>query len=158
MFHNQSVLLKNSRMSLRYRQSGAMLVVAVFVVLVMLLIGTVITNVLSSSSRATAWEVYGVRAFNAANSAAEIGMNRIFPPAGGGAGCANAFFQPAGSATPSVNFTSVAGFYGCSAVVSCQQFTVAETGYTHYRVESEASCIAGNFTTQRTVAIEARER
>ena len=142
-----------NRRSLPSRQRGVMLIIAIFIMTVLLLVGVVITEIVTNASRSASFEVFGIRAFQAANSGAEIGLNRIFPPEGGGTGCSNTMF----SQTPSVNFSGNDALNGCSVNVRCTSFDVAETGYRHYRVEATATCSAGDFETQRSVAVEARE-
>lgn len=131
------------------KQRGSMLVMAIFVLTVLSLLGMAMIQILSDGNRSIVYEVYGARAFNAANSGAERALGLLFPPGGGNGSC------PA--PTP-FSLASQVAFHGCTIKVKCQTFDITETGFRHYRLESAASCDAGPFTTQRTVAVEARER
>lgn len=138
------------------KQRGSMMVTAIFIMTVMLMLGFALNEVLSSSSRALSYEVAGSRAFHAANSGVEAGLHYLFPPTAVGTGCANGFF----TSNPSlpVALGAQTAFSGCQVVVSCQSFNVAETGFTHYRLTSSATCQQGSITAERSVAVEARER
>lgn len=129
-------------------QRGSMLLIAVFIITVMSLLGLAIVQMLSDTSRSVVYEVYGARAFNAANSGAQRTLQKLFPVSGAGS-CL---------ATDSLDLSTQIAFSGCSVTMTCQSFTVTESGYTHYRVESLADCTGGEFTTQRKIAVEARSR
>ena len=131
------------------RQQGSMLVMAIFVLTVLSLLGLAITQILSDSSRSIVYEVYGARAFNAANSGAERALGELFPPGGTG-NCT--------SVTTSFSLAPQTAFHGCAIEVTCNEFNVSETGYTHYRIDSTATCDGGQFDTVRAVAVEARQR
>ncbi|NRA54584.1 MAG: hypothetical protein HRU23_10600 [Gammaproteobacteria bacterium] len=135
------------------KQRGSMLVMALFVIVVMAMLGLAVVQLLNDSSKSTVYEVYGARAFNAANSGADRALADIFgPQVTGAVGCDNV------SSSYSLPKTVIAGFSGCDLAIKCREFDVTETGFTHYRIESTATCQAADFITQRTVAIEARQR
>ncbi|MFT4925607.1 MAG: MSHA biogenesis protein MshP [Phenylobacterium sp.] len=145
----------------RAKQRGSMLVIAVFILTVMMLIATTMMDVLSDSANAVAYEVYGTRALSAANSGAELAMQQIFPYDGA---AIPVVCPVAANYDATVEFalnlsgSNHTGFTDCTVAVQCLQFEVAETGYTHYRIESTATCGSGDFSTVRTVALEARQR
>lgn len=131
------------------KQQGSMLVIALFVIIVLAFLGLAIVQISSDSSRSMVYEVYGARAFNAANSGVERALNEVLGPG----------VTPSCSlATTSYSMPEITGFSGCSIVLNCDEFSVAETGYTHFRIASEASCSAGEFTVQREVAVDARHK
>jgi len=129
------------------KQQGSMLVIALFVIIVLAFLAYAMIQITDNSSRGNVYEVYGSRALNAANSGAERALNEILGPTGGES-CASA----------SSNYSLGTGdvFNGCNVIISCNEFLVTETGFTHFRIESTASCSAGDFDTQRSVAVEAR--
>jgi len=133
-----------------------MLVMALFVIVVLALLGLAVVQVLSDSNKSTVYEVYGARAFNAANSGADHALADIFGPSV--VGPAPGRCTTVNSNTYTLPKAVITGFSGCDLVVECEEFTVSETGFTHYRIESTATCQASEFETQRTVAIEARQR
>ena len=128
-------------------QQGSMLVTALFVIIVLGMLGLAIFKIQSNSSRSIGYEVYGARAFNAANSGAERALAQIFPL--NGTGSCSAF---------SFDLNEQVAFHGCRVEVECKPFSISETGFTHFRITSTATCETGDFTTQRKVAVEARSR
>ena len=131
-----------------------MLVIALFVIIVLAFLAYAIIGITNNSAKGNVYEVYGARALNAANSGIERALNEIFLPTGGvtSVQACNAF--------PKTYNLSLVGveFSGCNNItVNCGSFLVAQTGFTHFQLDSNASCIAGEFTTQRSVAVEARD-
>ncbi|WP_435275064.1 type II secretory pathway protein [Psychrobium sp. nBUS_13] len=130
-------------------QQGSMLVIALFVIIVLAFLAYAMIQITDNSSRGNVYEVYGDRALNAANSGAERALNEILMPSVAGTeSCAlvsSGYLLGAGDV-----------FNGCNIIISCNEFLVTETGYTHFRIESTASCSAGDFYTQRSVVVEAR--
>jgi len=144
------------RISPHIKQRGSMLVMALFVIVVLSLLGLAVVQVLSDSNKSTVYEVYGARAFNAANSGADHALADIFGPSVSGPTLGRC--AAVNSKTYTLPKTAISGFSGCELVIECSEFTVNETGFTHYRVQSEARCNAGDFKTVRMVAVEARIR
>jgi MSHA biogenesis protein MshP len=158
MFHNQS----NKRRELRSRkkQRGSMLVMAIFILTVMIFLAVSLQDIYTNASKSIAYEVYGTRALSAANSAAEQALQKVFFLQAQPALTWVVDSPSAGVDTSnlSVDLSGTTAFHGCTVAVVVTRFEVSETGYTHYRVDSTATCIAGDFTTVRTIAIEGRER
>jgi len=127
-------------------QQGSMLVIALFVIIVLAFLAYATIQITDNSSRGNVYEVYGTRALNAANSGVERALNEILGPSGGE------------SCPVSFDYDLPSGdiFSGCELIMTCNEFLVTETGFTHFRIESTASCSAGDFDTQRSVAVEAR--
>lgn len=126
-----------------------MLVIALFVIIVLAFLAYAMIRITDNSNTANVYEVYGARALNAANSGAERALNQIFGP-GSGNSCSGV--------TTGYGLGSGAEFAGCTINVVCNEFTVSQTGFTHFQVDSTASCTAGEFETQRSVVVEARNR
>ncbi len=136
------------------KQRGSMLVIALFVIIVLAFLAYAMIRITNISADANVYEVYGARALNAANSGVERALNEIFMPTGGVSSV------QACSAFPKTYDLSTVGveFSGCNNItVNCGSFLVTQTGFTHFQLESTASCVAGEFTTQRSVAVEARD-
>lgn len=126
-----------------------MLVIALFVIIVLAFLAYAMIGITNNSAKANVYEVYGARALNAANSGIERTLNSIFGPGNVSNSCPtpalnNAFFGPSPE------------FSGCRITVTCNSFIVTQTGFTHFQLQSTANCSAGDFSTQRTVAVEAR--
>ncbi|MFD2167780.1 hypothetical protein ACFSJY_16120 [Thalassotalea euphylliae] len=141
------------------RQGGSILVLALFILVVMFLLGAALARLLSSGAEATAYEVLGTRAFQAANSGAQLKLLDVFPldtatPQNCSAGDAT---TPTDSATNNYSFVNVDGLNNCSATVSCNMQEV--DGVYYYQLTSTGQCVidsAEGVTTSRTIELEAR--
>ena len=80
-------------------QRGSMLVIALFVIIVMALLGLTLSRLLSSSSDAIIHEVYGQRALNAARAGVEEQIALAFP-INGSASCSV-------TSGPTIDFSSI---------------------------------------------------
>lgn len=144
----------------RKAQRGSMLVIAIFILTVIMLFGAAMQSIYSTAGQSIAYEVYGIRALNAANSGAERAMQWIFYPVavdGGPLACSTTDIA-GGPELTLLTLENQSAFHGCTVAVQCFtfDFTIGTSKTTHHRVESTATCIAGDFTTVRTVAIEGR--
>jgi len=130
---------------------------------VLTLLGGALMKVLSTSSEAIAQEVLGTRAYNAANSAMQAELQKLFPlnlPVGGNGQCnanANYDFSATGA--------DVTGLYHCSATTQCELYaTHPIDGTSFYRLTSTGECGSSNLESQstgivvssRTIQVEAR--
>lgn len=149
MFHKRPLI------SSVKRQRGSMLVIAIFIMVVMLLVGLGMVNILATSGQSVAYEVSGTRAYAAANSGVQIKLSEIFPLATGGNSGAALRCNDASLSNPS-NYNIVSNHSGksCPVTVTCQDFQ--HDGVTYYEISSQATCSIGNDVTSRTVVIEAR--
>ncbi|GAB2909775.1 type II secretory pathway component [Rheinheimera gaetbuli] len=128
-------------------QRGSALVIAVFIIVLMLALVLSLSRLLISGSESVVYEVQGTRTLFAAQSGLELALPQLFPLAGP-ADC--------GAVTNSINFSGAA-LQGCSTQISCNAYSDPTPGATPlYRLSSTASCVAGGFTTSRTVQIEVR--
>lgn len=138
----------------RLDQRGSALVVALFVIIVMSLLGTALVNMQSTSSEAIAQEVLGTRALAAARSGMQRQLSILFPIGARAAQCA-AFYEQ--------DFT-VEGLQNCSVEVTCEQYARNDDiGY--YRLTSTGTCGSGTVesdsastvVSSRTIQVEARD-
>jgi MSHA biogenesis protein MshP len=144
------------------KHSGSSLVMAIFIIIVLSLLGSALVQVLSTSSEAIAQEVLGTRALAAANSGLQGDLQKIFPLTGTGACPA---LTPPATATE-YDFSNITGLYTCKAVVTCDNYIPDLKGIAYYRVTSTGSCGAGALAadsfdksiviSSRTVQVEAR--
>ena len=122
--------------SRRANQHGSALMMALFIMIVLILLGTALVKVLSTSSEATAQEVIGTRAYMAANSAMQAELQKLFPLNAGVSQCnANATynFSSSGSNTD--------GLFHCRSTTSCSNYaTHPQTGEQFYRLTSTGKC------------------
>mgnify|MGYP000220793347 CR=1 FL=1 len=91
-------------------QRGSALMLALFVLTVLLLLGTALMRILSSSSETIVQEVLGTRALAAANSGMQAHLQLLFPHSGAVDTC---------PADNTYDFDGISGLNHCSATVSC---------------------------------------
>ncbi len=138
---------------------------ALFVIIVVLLLGSALVKVLSTSSETIAQEVIGTRALMAANSAMQAELQQLFPlstdtsiPAPLGVCNADNFYD-----LTNTSGADIPGLYHCSATTQCQLYHTHES-VNYYRLTSTGECgssaIAeesiGVVRSSRTVQLEAR--
>lgn len=154
MFHNKRPL--NSL----YHQRGAALAVAVFIIVVMSLIGMAMVRILGNSTSATVSEVLGARAQAAARNGAEILLVDLFP-----LNSANADDTLCPARTASLPTTvvvqanfSIDGLANCNTKVFCDQaeLTAPYSGI-HFRIIAQGSCSAGEMTYSKEIMLEASD-
>lgn len=135
MSHNQSSYnwLTFTKPANIKRQRGSSLAIAVFVIIVMSLLTTAITNTISSSSDQVVQEVLGTRALLAAESANEITLTQVFPIDDDANSCADADVVVGRR-----YFNNITGLENCLAVTSCSDNTIDSE--TYYLVESTGVC------------------
>ncbi len=164
MFHNRD---QNKKNRFRHRfvgQRGGALAVAIFIIVVMSILGVAMVRILGDLGRATVSDVYGTRAYAAARSGAELFLTDLFP-----------LDAPVDTSVCSVRDTSVPlnnpftpdltqafavpGLNGCSAEVACDYLDLgaidpAYTG-THFRIITRGICDAGDMEYSKEVILEA---
>ena len=142
------MLLKTVNSEIIRKQSGSALVIAVFVIVVMSLIGAALVRMLASSSEAVAYEVIGTRTFAAAQSGAQWQLALVFPLGSttNVAACDTVAAEP--------DISTVSGIKNCSFTVTC---SANEFNNEHYFViKSTGSCSVGGIITSRTIEVEAQ--
>mgnify|MGYP003384513898 FL=1 len=144
------------------RQTGSALMMSLFVMVILILLGSALMKVLSSSSEATAQEVIGTRAYMAANSAMQAELQKLFPLNNAAPQC---------NATPppydfSSSGSSIAGLYHCKATTTCINYaTHPTTGERFYRLTSTGKCASSALAadskeivvSSRKIQVEARD-
>lgn len=155
MFHRK-------RSASRRKQRGSMLLISIFILTVMIFLAVSLQDVFSAASRSLAYEVYGTRALSAANAGAELALQKIFYLQGQTPLVFSDVEPNPATASLNLDLSTTEAFAGCSVAVAVSRFTINDAthfyNYTHYRIESTATCIAGDFKTVRTVSVEGRER
>ncbi len=143
------------------KQKGSALLMTLFILIVLILLGSALMRVLSTSSEAIAQEVIGTRAYMAANSAMQAELQKLFPLNGAASQCnANATYDF------SVSGTSVDGLFHCHASTTCSNYaTHPTTGELFYRLDSTGKCASSALqsdskdvvVSSRTIQVEARD-
>ena len=132
------------------KQSGSALVVAIFIIIVISLLGAALVSILDSSQESVAYEVLGTRAFTAAQSGVQWQLGQIFP-----AGLASDAVNGCSGAAPPV-ISNIDGLENCVIFnpVACSEFTHDNVRY--FTVTSTGECTIDGEITSRTVEVEAR--
>jgi MSHA biogenesis protein MshP len=125
-------------------QQGSMLIIALFVIIVLALLGLTMTRLLSSTSETIIHEILGQRAINAARSGIECAVADEL-----GAGCDNSIFK---------DLSGVVGLENCSyRVAEATPKTVTDGGrtFTYLTFTGTGQCTAGKINVTRIVYVDA---
>lgn len=134
------------------KQHGLSLVIAIFILVILSLLGAAMINILSAGTESVAREVLSTRALFAAESGAQRKLNEIFDPGGA--------VQPDLCANVSDTYTQVDldGIQGCSTlevVVDCARAFVNDINY--FTITSEASCGPADSPAVRRIQVQASD-
>ena len=141
--------LSNAQQS-KTRQRGSALVIAIFIIIVMSLLGAALVRMLSASSEAIVYEVYGTRAFLAAQTGLQFGLQQAFPLSAAAASCATV------NAATIPTLSNTQGLLNCQIkTLSCSEKTVNTIRY--YKISSIGECDDGGIKTTRSLEVDARE-
>ena len=131
------------------QQRGSALVVAIFIIVVMAVLAAVISRVLTTASSSVVDEVYGARAYHAANSGLQMFLTELFPLGD------NEANSDACESSYQLDFSNQ-GLSGCSATVTCQIGDFRENySVKHFRISALGSCDAAGSLYSRQVVVEA---
>ena len=125
------------------KQRGMGLVGAIFIIVIVGILSVAMSQMVVMDSETQSYEILSLKAFLAAESGAQLGVNRILTPSGGGSCAARTFTY----AEPSLK--------SCQAVVSCTPLTVSSE--TFYTVTSSGQCVAGAYVAERTIQVRIRQ-
>jgi len=131
------------------RQQGSALVIAVFLIIVTSLLAAGLIKMLSSTADSVAYEVIGTRAFQAAQTGAQLKLAQIFPLGTAPVTCAVADLN----AVPDIS--AIDGLKGCEITLTCNSDVIVD-GVTYYRVTSTGSCTVADVITSRTIEVGAK--
>ncbi|GAA5218987.1 hypothetical protein ACFSJ3_16665 [Corallincola platygyrae] len=158
------MFLSSKRSPLK-RQHGSALLLALFIVIVLVILGGAMTRILGSSSESVTYEVYGVRAMQAAQAGAEAGLATLFTPGAADLHCDGQLTSvtdddfSSSTIFPALNLSGVEGLENCS-VVEVQCADLKHQGITYYHIISTATCTVGGGSTalviSRQVEVEAK--
>lgn len=143
------------------KQRGSALMLTLFILIVLILLGSALMRVLSTGSEATAQEVIGTRAYMAANSAMQAELQKLFPLNETAIQCnSNATYDFSASGS------NIDGLFHCSATTTCTHYaTHPTTGDLFYRLNSIGKCASSSLqsdskdvvVSSRTIQVEARD-
>ena len=132
-------------------QQGLSLVMAIFILVLLSLLGTAMINIIAGGTESVAREVISARALFLAESGAQRMLNETFPPG------STASVTTACDSAP-FNYPSFGGIEGCSnqsVTIDCTQRTVNSANY--YTIISTASCGPANELAVRVVEVQAKD-
>lgn len=144
-------------MKLMHKQRGSLLITSLFVAIVLLALGLALTRVIEGGAQANAVEYYGSKAFLTAQSGIEWKLQKLFPLDNTQGPCDNSL--------PPNHFNSTQYMENCQFIeLSCRAVedindantSGSSTLVTVYRITSTASCDSGQWTTQRSINVEAK--
>ncbi|MBU2870299.1 pilus assembly PilX N-terminal domain-containing protein [Colwellia sp. E2M01] len=162
--HNQQSLKNrfHSNLTRTDAQRGSSIVLALFVIIILTLLGSALMRMISTSSETVSQEVLGTRAYMAANSAMQAELQQLFP-LNNTVGVCNA------SNIITYDFqdenTDIPGLYDCEATTTCDNYySDSENDVEYYRLTSTGKCGTGAMNSDskvivkssRTIQIEAR--
>nr|WP_286262980.1 hypothetical protein [Thalassotalea atypica] len=139
---------------------------AVFIMVVMLMLGVALVRMLSSSAETIAYEVLGTRAYNIANTGLQAKMAEIFPLGADALRCNGGSTSTlVDGAAPAATVTlvdykpslaNVEGLRNCTVTqLTCSNFK--QDAVVYYQLSSVGECqIDGANKTSRTIVVEAR--
>lgn len=125
------------------RQGGFSLPIAIFIIVIMALIGTAMVTLSETGQRSVASEVQSIRTFYAAETGAQLAIAQLLPLDGSAPGC------PAISNPP-----ASADLNDCAVALSCT--TLTHAGQDYYRVTSDATCDFAGQHTRRQIEVMVR--
>ena len=129
------------------KQKGSALVIAIFVIIVMSLLGSALVKMLGGSAEAIVYEVSGIRAFHAAQSGVQWRLRQIFPLNSAAVACDNLLSEP--------DISNVNGLNECVVDTVCDNFS--HDGVMYYTITSTGTCdVTNEIHTSRTVQVTAR--
>ncbi len=147
------------RNSMPKHQSGFLLPVAMFIVVVMGLAALALYRTTGQSSIASVQEVVTTQALYAAESGLQAGLSELFYPSAGSESAINTRCINMG--TIDLDFQGVSGLNLCDVSVTCQCTDEANTACTAasrgavYTLQSVGNCGEGNLYSERTLELSA---
>lgn len=132
------------------KQSGSAIVLAIFMIIVISLLGASLISLQRDSAQGTSYEVYAARAYLSAYSASEIALMQLFPldqVSGAESTCTVVTSNPV--------LPNNSSFQACSVDVNCTPIVASAGIATSYRVVSTATCANSQISTRRQITVEA---
>ena len=139
------------KLKLNKANKGSALVIAIFIIVVMSLLGSALVKMLSAGAESVAFEVLGIRSFQAAQIGLEWELQQLFPLNSAAGACQTQ--TTINNNKP--NLANTDGLLNCRIeTLTCNSFVVQ--GTTYFTVESTGQCDINGEVTSRTLQIKAR--
>jgi MSHA biogenesis protein MshP len=130
-------------------ESGSALVIAIFIIVVMSLLGSALVRMNDSNTETIAYEVIGARAYQAAQAGSQLKLKEVFP-------LTSSTKSP--ECEDNINpydFSGIKGLVNCKAVnVTCSDKTIDDV--TYYTITSTGQCEVADVLTSRKIEVKAR--
>ena len=154
MFPNKKSAINKyyDRLPNRRMNNGSSLVIAIFVIIVMSLLGAALVKMMDSSQENVAFEVLGTRAYTAARTGIQWQLAQLFP-----VGLNIDLVETCDSARNNPpDISNISGLQGCSIMspIECEDFQ--HDGIRYYTITSVGQCDIGGEVTSRVIEVEAR--
>lgn len=150
--HNASYkpLDKRNKAIKLHKQVGSSLVIAIFIIVVISMLGAALVKMIRSSSDSIVYEVLGTRAYNAAQIGLQWQLQQIFPLDN------NTPLTCAAVSTIPPIIDTTTGLENCDIIspIICTDIEVLGTRY--YTVTSTGKCSVAGVLTSRTLEVQAR--
>lgn len=152
--------MMNRRSQTARRQRGLSIPTAIFVLVVIAMLGAAMVNILNQGQEAIAREVLSIRAVTAAESGAERGLNLVLEV--NAAACTGDLSNPPSSLAPLISAWNLAspGMSGCEVNVSCGAAAIDSdsdgTPENYYTLRSTGRCGPTSDSAFRIVEVQAR--
>jgi len=137
---------------LKYKQHGSSLVIALFIMVVMSVLGAALINVIINNEEDYAYEVIGTRALHAAQTGAQWRLQQIFPLRN--APNVDVNISLAACVNGTLNLANINGLNQCTATVQCA--TVANNGINYMTVTSVGQCNINGESASRVIEVQAK--
>lgn len=154
VLNNRMIQLnKRNKVINLHKQSGSSLVIAIFIIVVISMLGAALVKMIRSSSDSIVYEVLGTRAYNAAQIGLQWKLQQLFPLDNSLQTCGTALTSPL---PPNPSFVTTAGLENCEIIfpITCTDIEVLGTRY--YTVTSTGQCEVAGVLTSRTLEVQAR--
>lgn len=138
----------NDKRCTKTNSEGSALVIAIFIIVVMSLLGASLVKMLSTTAESIAYEVLGTRAYNAAQIGIQWQIQQVFPLNGDPATCSNNDVN-----RPDLSTTE--GLENCRIkALLCEETTIQTT--TFYTITSRGECEINDVITSRKLEVKAK--
>jgi len=124
---------------LKYKQRGSSLVIALFIMVVMSVLGAALINVIINNEEDYAYEVIGTRALHAAQTGAQWRLQQIFPLRN--APNVDVNISLAACVNGTLNLANINGLNQCTAHENVDYITVRSVGACNLNGESASRVI-----------------
>jgi MSHA biogenesis protein MshP len=131
------------------KQQGSAIVLALFIIVVMSLLGAAMVRMLSANAENIVYEVVGTRAYFAAQAGMQRSLAALFP-------LNPATVSQCPTSNPVYSFTTINGLTNCQASVECSAKVVGNPSITYYTLTSTGQCSVASITTTRTIEVQAK--